>query len=235
MQDAEQLADEALQIGTESGQPDVMGWYGGTVGAVRMMQGRFDELVPILEPLAAADPGTFEPSLSLAYVESGDLESAANLLRKEHDSGFRSCPHDGRWLQIVTLWARVAYEIGNQDAGAALLALLEQWEDQAVMSGPSFSGAVVLYTGLLSMLLGRSGDAEARLARAVEAHTRLEAPYFVALSEVFLGERLLDKGEADANEGVRLIRDAAGIARDHGYAAIARDTVLLLKRQHLGN
>jgi class 3 adenylate cyclase/tetratricopeptide (TPR) repeat protein/transcriptional regulator with XRE-family HTH domain len=234
IQGAEELADEALQIGMESGQPDAMDWYGGTMGAVRVQQGRFDELVPILESLASADPRSFQAVLAFSYVESGNLEAAADLLRKEHDSGFSSCPHDGRWLQVLTLWARVAYETGNQDAGAALLALLEQWDDQAVMSGVSFSGAVVFYTGLLSMLLGRSDDAEARLARAVEAHTRLEAPYFVAMSEMFLGQKLLEKADAEADEGLRLIRHAARIARDHGYAAISRDTVLLLKRQHHG-
>jgi tetratricopeptide (TPR) repeat protein len=235
MGEAEQLADEAFRIGTESGQPDAVGWYGGAIGAVRVQQGRLDELLPILEALAVTDSGSFEAALAFAYVETGNLETAANLLRKEHDSGFGSCPHDGRWLQVLTLWARVAYETGVQLAGEELLALLEPWEEQGVMSGVSFSGAVVLYTGLLSMLVGRPRDAEARLRRAVETHTRLEAPYLVATSEMFLGQWLVEKGTGDEDEGLHLIKHAAGIAQDHGYAAIARDTVLLRKRRHLGN
>jgi hypothetical protein len=52
---------------------------------------------------------------------------------------------------------------------------------------------------------------------------------------MWLGQWLVEKGTGDEDEGLRLIRHAAGIARDHGYAAIVRDTVLLLKRRHLAN
>ena len=53
---AEQLATAALEIGTESGQPDAFGFYGAEMIGIRRQQGRYGELVPMIEQVAAENP-----------------------------------------------------------------------------------------------------------------------------------------------------------------------------------
>ena len=51
--EAEQLATEALQIGTDSGQPDVTVYFGVQIVAVSYQRGTMNQLVPLIEQMAA--------------------------------------------------------------------------------------------------------------------------------------------------------------------------------------
>src|SRR5260370_17945565 len=52
----EQLATEALQLGTESGQPDAMVFFGAQLLTVNVQRGTMGELVPLIEQMSAAMP-----------------------------------------------------------------------------------------------------------------------------------------------------------------------------------
>ena len=54
---AEQLATDALQIGTEGGQPDATTLFGTQLAFVSWQRGTLSELVPLIEQMAAETPG----------------------------------------------------------------------------------------------------------------------------------------------------------------------------------
>ena len=54
--EAERLATLALEIGTESGQPDGFTFYGSQLMAIRRFQGRSEEVLPIIAQVAADNP-----------------------------------------------------------------------------------------------------------------------------------------------------------------------------------
>ena len=65
---AEQLAVEALQIGTDGGEPDATMIFGATLMIVSLQRGTLGELVPLIEQTAADNPGipTFVALLAMA-------------------------------------------------------------------------------------------------------------------------------------------------------------------------
>ena len=79
---AEQLATAALEIGTESGQPDAFGFYGAEMIGVRRQQGRYGELVPLIEQIAAENPAlpVFRATLAEGHMEAGNVDTARQML-----------------------------------------------------------------------------------------------------------------------------------------------------------
>ena len=55
---AEQLATEALQIGTDSGEPDAAMIFGAQLALVSYQRGTMGELVPLIKEAAADNPGS---------------------------------------------------------------------------------------------------------------------------------------------------------------------------------
>ena len=78
---AEQLATEALQIETDSGEPDAATIYGPQLIGVNFERGTLDEFVPIIEQSAIANPGvpSFVAALAPAQAEGGDTHTAHHL------------------------------------------------------------------------------------------------------------------------------------------------------------
>jgi class 3 adenylate cyclase len=111
---ADELATTALQVGIDGGQPDAFAIYGGQLSLLRRHQGRLAELVPLIEQVAAENPGvrTFEPILAITYLEAGDDAKARELLDAAAAEDFTSLPLDFIWLVGTVAYARVAFVLG---------------------------------------------------------------------------------------------------------------------------
>lgn len=94
--EAEALTNEALALGTESGQPDALAFYASQIVAIRWEQGRLAELGPLVAQAVSANPGIpgFRAALALAYADGGLRDEAAEVLRGDVDDGFRAFPRD---------------------------------------------------------------------------------------------------------------------------------------------
>ena len=81
---AEQLAAAALEVGTESGQPDALSFYGAEMIGVRSQQGRLGELVPLIEQMTADNPDltVFRATLAAGYLQAGDTERSSPPARR---------------------------------------------------------------------------------------------------------------------------------------------------------
>ena len=106
---AEELATAALEIGTESGQPDAFGFYGAEMIGVRRQQGRYGELVPMIEQVAAENPAlpVFRATLAEGHMEAGSHDTARQMLDAAA-ADLASLPYDVVWIFAVASYADVA-------------------------------------------------------------------------------------------------------------------------------
>ncbi len=88
---AEQLAEEAHRLGTDSGQADATLYFGMQLTSVGIQRGTMGELVPFIEQMIAEAPylaGAATAVLAFAHVEGDRLEDAAGLLEEFASAGF---------------------------------------------------------------------------------------------------------------------------------------------------
>ena len=95
---AEQLATEALQIGTDGGQPDTSFMFGSQLIIVNHQRGTLGELVPVLEQMVADAPdlaGVLTAALALAYTEARQNRRGESAARRFRCWRIRSSPRSG--------------------------------------------------------------------------------------------------------------------------------------------
>ena len=145
---AEQLATAALEIGTESGQPDAFGFYGAEMIGVRRQQGRYGELVPLIEQIAAENPAlpVFRATLAEGHMEAGNVDTARQMLEAAA-ADLTSLPYDVVWIFAVASYADVATELRAEAPARLLLDLLAPFDDQVLFIGATAGSPVAYYCG----------------------------------------------------------------------------------------
>ena len=224
LDEAEAAANDALQVGLSSGQPDAMGGYGMQLITVRFMQGRMAEMVPLLEQTreAFAAVAATRAGLALGYTEAGDLAAATAMLDTELANGFDRGIGSG-WLSSHAMWAVVAFRTGRDDAARLLHDLLAPYADQYISSHITVYGAVAFPVGLMAQLLGRPDEAVERYQQAIELDRRLGSAFYVAWALVTWAELLEGRDEQD--RAAELAGEALDLAGANGFAGVARQRV----------
>ena len=222
----QKLADVALELGTESGQPDAFTTHAGQMAFVSAQQGRFGELVPLFEQFVAENPGQRElaQGLAFAYVDQGDDERAAKLLDEGAADGFASLPVDSVWLFGITAYADLAAHLRAEGPARQLYALLSPYHDQyAFISSTAQHCPVATYLGGLADVLGRYDEAEAYFAEAADFNARGSMTYSAARTD-FAWARMLRSRQApgDRQHAVLLLERARSAAQTMGYGSVAR-------------
>src|SRR5260370_33243561 len=109
----EPLATEALQLGTESGQPDAMVFFGAQLRTVNVQRGTMGELVPLIEQMSAEMPdvgsGVLNGWLAAAHADGGRFDDARHLLEEFAAQTF-DIPLDQVWLPAMLGCAEAAAE-----------------------------------------------------------------------------------------------------------------------------
>jgi class 3 adenylate cyclase len=180
LDDAERLATEAFQIGTESGQPDAPEIYGIALLEIRRRQGRFTEMEEPLVGAVDGNPGlpSLRAVLARLYCDLGRDAEARRLVETEAASGF-ALPKDVLWLYCMAVHADVVARLGDADAAGHLYPLLAPWHRQIAFAYITDAGAVSLALGMLAATLRRYDEAQAHLTEAMVTHERLRAPFWV--------------------------------------------------------
>lgn len=214
--EAERLAEEALTIGTESGQPDALTAYGGQLLVIRLHQGRTDEILELVaEFVAETGIPAFAAGLASFYVDAGHESEAEVLLHAVASNAFAGYPRDELWLLGMARWAHVAARLGTTDTAAAIYEQLVPWCGQIPSMVVGVIEPVDNYLGRLASALGRFDTAEAHFA-ASEAQSRaFGCPYFVASTQY---QRALARITAGTPDGAAsLLDEVESLARTHGY------------------
>ncbi len=220
---AELLTTEALQIGTDCGQPDAVSFYGSQMIVVRHQQGRLGEFLPVISSVATEMSGmpAFMGAVAVAHLGAGETDAALALLDGEAASSFATLPMDIGWLDGVTAYAEVAIELHREAPAELLVEMLAPYHDQVGFNGLMPLEPVAHYLGGLASVLGRWEESEAYFVEATRLNNRAGAEFSGARTNLSWGRMLgMRRASGDVEKAQDLLAKAKLIATTHGYAAV---------------
>ncbi len=232
------LAEEALKVGVESGQPDALPslWYAGLLSPIRWHQGRLAEQITPVAGSLADNPASrsLRAGLARIYTDAGLEGDAQALLAAETAAGFPE-EHDGVKhvsFNSPTFWAEAAAQLGDAAAAERLYERLAPWSGQSRSSGTTgVYGAVAHYLGHLATVLGRYDTSEAHFVQALAVHERLLAPFHIARTHLEWGRMRLVRGQPGDDRYARAhLESALDLALQYGCALVEQRAVELLKQ-----
>lgn len=229
----EQLANDALQIGTESSEPDAASYFGVHLTMVSWQRGTMTELLSLIEQLVAENPGLpgVAGLLAMAYVEGDRTDDAARLLDAFAATDF-DLPVDPLWLPSMVEYAEAAIECRDPQYAGPLFDRLAPYADQlSTTGGSSAEGPVTHYLGGLAGVLGRYDESDAYFARAAAFNDGVDAKFFAARTNLSWGRMLAERGASGDVENAReLLATACSSAAANGYANVERRATEALQR-----
>ncbi len=225
LDEAEELANLALQIGTDSGQPDAFAFYGADLMAIRFEQGRVAELGPLIAQVAADNPGV--PAYHAAHagvlLETQENQEALHILETAASDRFESLPLDAAWMDAVTNYSRAAIDLQAREPAEELLRALAPYHDQVPFTGLIPQPPVATHLGGLASVLGRYDEAEAYFAEATDLNTRGEMKFAESYTQLLWGRMLAARnGLGDVSGARQLLEQARSTAATKGYAMVER-------------
>jgi hypothetical protein len=173
LDDGEELADDMVKVGSESGQPDTLVWMAGHVGLL-WEEGRRAEEADALYSAAATVLPTVGAILTHTLAELGELDRARSTWHEVTALGFPSFPEDLLWSFGMTSLAASAWFLDNDTFAEELSAQLSQMSGQLACSGAGFHGAIDHYLGLLATLTRDFDRAESLFAEAQRLESEMD-------------------------------------------------------------
>jgi class 3 adenylate cyclase len=223
---AEQLATEALQIGTDCGQPDAASFFGGQLMVVCAQRGTLGELIPSIEQMvdeASAIAGVLTSVLAMAHAEADQTEDARHLLEEFAATDF-DVPMTAVWITAMFCYAEAAIRCGDPKYAGPLFDRLAPWAEQSVASGSvTASGLVSHSLGGLATVLGRYEEADAYFNQSSATGARMKAKFYVATTDLLWGCMLAERqAEGDTEKARDLLTKAHIAATANGYRNVER-------------
>jgi hypothetical protein len=230
---AQQLANEALRIGTDGGEPDASTIYGLQLMDVAWQRGTVVDLIPLLDQMDADTPDAPRAIAvaikAMAHADAGQLDEARRLLSELATRGF-DFPIDILWTGGMVFCAEAAIECRDTGYAGPLFEHLAPWADQWSTTSVTSEGPISHYVGGLATVLGRYGEADTYFALAADASARAGAKFFGARTDLSWGRMLAARnGPGDTEEARRLLTQAHRVAVAHGYATVQRRAAAALR------
>jgi tetratricopeptide (TPR) repeat protein len=222
LEEADELLEDAVGVGTEGDQPDAVLFYAVQLCAVRYDQGRVDEVIDLVAESVEENPGlpAWRGFHAAALCELGREDEARPMLAARR---FDALPHDFLRLAGLAYWAEACARVGEAEFAGDLYAQLEPFRDQVIDTGVHVVGSASHYLGLLAAALGDHERAGRDFEAATAAYRRMDAPVMLARTEEAWARSLLDTGRADDRERASaLLESALTRAREYGADGIAR-------------
>jgi tetratricopeptide (TPR) repeat protein len=219
---AEMLSAQSLEIGTECGQPDAVSFYGSQLTIIRHQQGRWAELLPVIEAVAAeTGMPNYKGALAAAYLDVDQAEALA-LLEAAAAQSF-DLPVGIGWLEAVTAYAHVAIELRALGPAALLFGLMGPYRAQVGFNGLMPLEPVAMYLGGLASVMGRFQEAEDFFVQSAEISARMRAQFSAARTDLLWGRMLLESNaQGDAKRGRGLLMRARATGEANGYGNVER-------------
>ena len=174
--DAERMAATAFELGVEVGDADALGWYGAHLVALRWLQGRADELVPMIREMvdstSVAEPAAgFVAALAAVGAAAGDRTTASAALACLRAPGLHTLPTSCSWMATMLGVCEAAHLLGDSDAAAEAYGLLAPYADLPVMASLAVAsfGSAHRPLGLAARTMGDLDRAVDHLERAGRA------------------------------------------------------------------
>ena len=231
IEEAEQAAEEALRIASESGDPNALSNYAGQIYCIRRDQGRLGEIIELIEQIVAEFPQfpAFRAALAHGLCEVDRLDDARLAFEPLVTSRFSEFPFDLGWLTSMSACADVAGYIEHRSAATLLATLLAPWRDQLAFTGITCTGSVARSLGVALATSGRLDEADEAFVQAVAVHERIDAPIELARTQLDWARMFVSRRQPGDLDRARSLLDAAGTtATSLGLATIERQAETLL-------
>ena len=221
---AEEITNRSAELGSESGQPDVLAMYAAQIHVIRYEQGRLDEVLEIQEQAMEETPllDAYSSALAFSYIELDQTEKARALLERFAADDFEVASTISARSELCTL-TEVAARLGDQDAAAILYERLLPWRDQLCYSGVTLFGTIERFLGLGATCIGRYEDAEDHFRRSAATCERIGAPTWLARTRHEWALMLRRRGEPGDREAAdSLLTQALESATRYGCRSLER-------------
>jgi tetratricopeptide (TPR) repeat protein len=241
LDEAEAAAEQAFNLGLEVGDADAAGYFGAQLFAMRWLQGRTEEILPMARDITASPSivaldRAFPASYAALAANSGPahFEEARKELDKLVKAGLGSIPTSSNWLLTMFAVAEAAARLDEQEAAAAAYEQALPFADLPTIASIAVVcfGSTERTLGLAARTIGRLDDAVAHLERAIEADRHLGNRPMLAVTRADLALTLLRRGrEGDRARAQELLRNAIDALNTMGLerraAMIEADAALL--------
>jgi tetratricopeptide (TPR) repeat protein len=176
LDEAERCAERALEIGSRTQEPDALLNYGVQIALIRREQGRFDDIVALVQDASARFPDASVWWAAQAYLdtETGQSDRARQRLR-ELPGHIDAIPFDQFWLVEMLLWAEACVNLRDVEIATPIRDALLPYADRfAVLGvGAGIWGSVARLLGELEDVLGNIDAASEFFAQALDGSERL--------------------------------------------------------------
>ncbi len=230
--DAERLAEDAFAFGNDTGQTDAITLFGAQLVNIRLHQGRFDEVLTMVEQAVADAPGlpVYQAVLTLIYACTGRNQDARQLLDVDEKNGF-AMRVDSNWTAAFATWAEAANRSNATSAAATLYVVMAPYHDQIATTNIGVQPSFAHHLGLLDHTLGRLDNADHWFAESMDLHERLRSPLFVAYTRAAWAALLADRDRGDDHTRARdMAEQALTAATEGGYGYIEHDARAVLEQ-----
>jgi tetratricopeptide (TPR) repeat protein len=220
-EDAERHARESVRLAERAGAPEAQAHFTAQLVAIRREQGRLDELLPQISPLAGggADAIAWRSVLPLAYLDAGDRARA----RAAYEHACASArPRSLLWLTATAWLCEAAAELGDAEGCERLRTELTPYADRMIQwTFTGSAGSVRRVLGRAAAVSGRREEASEHFEAAIGRHEELGAEALLARTRCDYGELLLQGTRAERDRGRRLLHAGAVTAQRLGMAGVA--------------
>lgn len=225
---AEQLAEYAMQVGQQAGEPNAVLIYGSQIASLRAYQGRGDEVVATLEQITSAYPHVsgWDAGLASCYCLTGRHEEAAVIVERAAHNRFEHVYWDQGRTTALALYADATYECKLTREAEILYDLIEPWRDQVAWNGASMFGHGSMWMALLAAILGWDDRAEElfEFACALQEANGL----LLWAARTYLGWAETLAGRGDETRAREKAARALELAHSHDYGVfVPRATAIL--------
>jgi tetratricopeptide (TPR) repeat protein len=227
--EAEELAGRCYELGLDVGDADALGWYGAQLVAIRWMQGRGEDVLPLLGDLVhsptVAEPCTgFVAAQAALAAATGDLDTARSALASLRSGGLGNVPPSSIWSATMLGACEAAFALGDAETAAEAYDLLVPYADLPVMASLAVAcfGSAHRPLGLAALAVGDLERAIEHLEAAVAADLAVGNLPCHAIDRATLADALdLRRGAGDAERASELRRGAIDDALRFGMTSRA--------------
>lgn len=216
LDDAERLADECYQVGIGVGDDDAFGFYGAQLMAIRWLQGRGAEILPLIYGLAASPTvpelnPVFTAAIAVLSVPARDQSAARAALAGLRADGLANVPSSSIWAPTMLAVCEAAHFLGDVDAASEAYALLAPYADRPVMAslGVACYGSAHRPLGKAALTFGDVDTAVAHFEAAAVADLALGNGPWHAIDLAELADALDRRGGPGDRERAAATRQAA--------------------------
>ena len=216
LDEADAMAERCCQIGADVGDADAIGWYGAQLVAIRWMQGREGDVLPLISDLVCS---TTVAELSTGFVAAvaalaagaGDLATAASALASIRAEGLAALPPSSIWLATMLGVCEAAHALDDRSAAAEVYDLLAPFADFPVMASLAVAcfGSAHRPLALAAWTKGEIGLAVDHLESAITADLVLGNLPLHAIDRATLADALDERGDPGDRERAAAMRQGA--------------------------